>query len=139
MSNNRLVFEGLDELRAALRNLPTHLAAEASRPVMAAANAAAATIKAGYPVRTGKLRDGLTVETIDAPFQAGAIVKNRARHAAIFEYGTQARHTAIGANRGAMPPGHVFVPAIVRNRRRMYEELKGLLERNGLQVTGDAE
>jgi Bacteriophage HK97-gp10, putative tail-component len=139
MSANRLIFEGLDELRAALRNLPTHLAAEASRPVQGAANAAAASIKAGYPVRTGKLRDHLIVETIDAPFQAGALVKNTARHAAIFEYGTQARHTAIGANRGSMPPGHVFIPAIVRARRRMYEDLKGLLERNGLQVSGDAE
>jgi hypothetical protein len=38
-------------------------------------------------------------------FSAGAIVINRAKHAAIFENGTQARHTAIGANRGSMPPG----------------------------------
>ena len=71
-------------------------------------------------------------------YSAGAIVKNRAKHAYIFENGTQARHTGLGYNRGAMPPGHVFIPEIVRRRRGMYEKLAEMLRQHGLQVPGDA-
>lgn len=138
MSNNRLDL-GLDELREALRNLPAELTGEASRIVQAAANGAAAQIKAAYPRRTGNLGDGVTVETISGgQFTAGAIVKNTSKHAFIFENGTQARHTAIGANRGSMPPGHAFVPAIIRKRRWMDEQHIDLLRRHGLTVEGDA-
>ena len=69
----------------------------------------------------------------------GAEVKNVAPHANIFENGTQARHTRIGANRGSMPPGHVFVPRIVRARHRLTQELKDMVARTtGAQVSGDA-
>jgi hypothetical protein len=138
-SNNQLRFDGLAELRAALRELPSDLTSEASHIVEGAANSAAADIKPAYPVRTGHLRDGLTVTHFDqGKFSTGAIVKNTAPHAFMFENGTQVRHTDIGANRGSMPPGHVFIPRVIRARRRMYEELKALLVRSGLQVSGDA-
>jgi hypothetical protein len=71
-------------------------------------------------------------------FSAGAIVKNTAKHAWIFENGTQARHNDLGANRGSMPPGHVFIPAVIKRRRIMYQQLRALLERHGLKVSGDA-
>lgn len=138
MSNNRLTFSGLDELRAALRQLPAELTGEASHIVEGAANGAAASIKAGYPSRTGDLRDHVTVETMQSGFSTGAVVKNTSKLAYIFENGSQARHTAIGANRGSMPPGHVFIPIVIRKRRQMYEQLKDLLTRHGLQVSGDA-
>ena len=137
MSNNRLRFDGLSELREALRNLPGDLTGEARNEVEGAANGAAADIKRSYPVRTGNLRDGLTVTHFDqGMFSTGALVKNTAKHAFIYEYGTQARHNAIGANRGSMPPGHVFVPAVIRARRLMYERLKSMLVRHGLVVSG---
>jgi hypothetical protein len=136
MSRNSLKFQGLEELRAALRNLPAELTAEATRIVEGAANGAAADIKRNYPVRTGHLRDHLTVTHYDqGKFSTGAIVKNTSPHAWMFENGTQARHTAIGANRGAMPPGHVFIPRITRARRLMWTQLKELLTRKGLLVT----
>lgn len=139
MSQNRLVLNGLDELRQALRTLPADLTAEASHLIEGVANGAAADIKAAYPVRTGNLRNHLTVTHFErGRFSAGAIVKNTAKHASIFEHGTQARHTAIGAHRGSMPPGHVFVPRMIRARRRMYQGLKDLLSRHGLLVSGDA-
>jgi len=135
---NRLVFDGLSELREALRNLPAELAGEAQHIVEGAANGAAASIKAAYPVRTGNLRDHLTVTHVDqGKYSAGAIVKNTAKHAALFESGTQARHTDIGANRGSMPPGHVFIPRVTKARRQMYTVLKDLLVRKGLLVSGD--
>jgi len=135
--SNRLVFDGLDELREALRNLPAELAGEASHIVEGAANGAAADIKAAYPVRTGNLRDHLTVTHVDqGKYSAGAIVKNTAKHAALFEFGTQARHTDIGANRGSMPPGRVFITRAIKARRQMYTALKDLLVRKGLLVSG---
>jgi bacteriophage HK97-gp10 putative tail-component len=139
VSNNRIVFEGLDELRAALRALPETLTQEASAIVDGAANAAADEIRDAYPERSGNLRNHVVVTHFEGGrFSAGAIVKNTAKHAWIFENGSQARHTTIGANRGSMPPGHVFVPRAVRYRRAMYQRLKDLLVRHGLIVSGDA-
>lgn len=141
MSNNRLVFNGLAELKAALRALPEELTGEASNIVDGTVNGAAVEIRSGYAKhsRSGRLQGGVIVTRVDrGKFTAGAIVKNTAKHAAIFENGTQARHTDLGANRGSMPPGHVFVPVVIRRRRSMYQSLKDLLVRKGLQVSGDA-
>lgn len=139
MSHNRLVFHGLEELKADLRNLPAELASEASQIVVESANGAATEIVATYPERTRNLKRGVKVQMLTGSvFFVGAVVKNTAKHAWIFENGTQARHTALGANRGAMPAGRVFVPTVLRWRRRMYEQLTALLERHGLRVTGRA-
>jgi hypothetical protein len=139
VSNNRLEFTGLKELREALRRLPQELKAEAQKIVMTAATNAGGEIKAAYDThtKTGNLSRGVQVRSSEASaFSAGAIVVSRAKHAWIFENGTQARHTDIGANRGAMPPGRVFIPVVMRRRRRMYYELIEIVEKQGLQVTG---
>ena len=62
------------------------------------------------------------------------VVRNRNPLAGIFEYGTQARHTKIGANRGSMPPGHVFVPRMQQARVVLVSRLAALVERHGLVV-----
>lgn len=134
-------WNGLEELRAALRNLPKDLAGEASSIVQRAAADAAQEIRAGYQAhrRTGNLAEHVKVEALSVgPFGAGMAVKSTAKHAQIFERGTELRHTSLGANRGAMPPGRVFVPAVIRRRRTMYERLKALLISHGLTVRGDA-
>jgi hypothetical protein len=56
----------------------------------------------------------------------------------MFENGTQARHTALGASRGAMPPGHVFIPVAAAERRAMYKDLAQVVADEGLEVSGDA-
>ena len=138
MSGNRFVWNGLEEFKAALRALPAELTDEASGIVEANANAVVAEIQAGYPVRTGDLRDHVAVTFTTSHYATGAVVKNTSKLAYIFENGTQARHNKLGANRGSMPPGHVFIPAIIRRRRVMYEQLADLLTRHGLQVSGVA-
>jgi len=140
VSNNRLVLEGLAEFRAALRALPAELVVEAGPIVEGAANGAAAAIVAAYPERTGRLRKGVSVKRVSEGglYGVGAVVVNRAPHAALFDSGTQTRQTAIGANRGRMPPGNVFVPRIIQARRQMYARLKDLLARQGFVVSGDA-
>lgn len=138
MSGNRFVFDGLEQLLTDLRALPAELTTEGGHIVEGRANGAAATIKGGYPSRSGELRDKLTVTHTRSVFGARSVVRNSSKYADEFEFGTQARHTAIGANRGSMPPNPLFTQTVQRARRAMYGDLKDLLVRHGLTVSGDA-
>lgn len=132
-----LRMEGLKELRQALRDLPEHLRDEARDIVLNRAETARAAVDAAYPERTGRLKRGLTLKTEYSAFGVSVLLRNRAPHAHLFEYGTQARHTSIGANRGSMPARPTFIPIVSRQRRAMYEELIELLRREGLTVMGN--
>jgi hypothetical protein len=155
MSANRMQIDGLAELYAELRRLPSELTGEAKGIVEGAANGAAAEIRAAYPVRATNLQPGPRRRTkffppgnlrarvivsilggkgLAARFGVNVVVKNTAPHAWLFERGTQTRQNALGANRGAMPLGNVFVPIVIRRRRAMYADLKALVVRHGLTV-----
>lgn len=147
MSGNQIVWNGLEELRAQLRNLPADCAEEASGIVDEAAREAQATIEAGYPVVSGRLRAGLRVTHVhEGKYAAGAVLKNTAKHAWLYDNGSEARHYVSGGGArhatgkmwGRRPPTHLFVRTVIRARRRMYEKLKGLLTRKGFTVSGDA-
>jgi hypothetical protein len=145
-----LRLQGIEEFREALRNLPAELAGEAGHLALAAANSAAVSIRAAYGQHrvTGNLQEHVIVEppvTIGGTV-AGARVRSTARHAYLFEYGTQARHYVTkkkgvvhrtGKMWGKTPPVHIFIPTAIRVRRRMTEDLIDLLRRHGLLVTGD--
>jgi hypothetical protein len=138
---SQVKWNGMEELRAALRQLPEDLTMEATRIVEGAANGAAAQIKAGYPVITGNLRDGVMVTHRDkGKFTAGAVVRNTAKHAWLYDNGSQERHWASGKSTGKMwgksAPTHLFVKTVIRARKSMYAQLKDLLERKGLKVSG---
>jgi hypothetical protein len=146
VSSNQFVFEGLAELKEALRNLPGELTGEASHIVQGAANGATASIKANYARVSGNLDDGVGVEFSRDGFSAGAIVTSKSPHAWMYEHGTQTRRyiTVRGKTHptGAMPPappGRAFIPAMIKARRRMYEQFATMLERHGLVVTGSAD
>lgn len=134
---SRFTFDGLAELKRALTTLPADLSTEASAIVYANADLAAQEIRVAYPKRTSNLANHVTVTRAAGSLSTTATVKNTAKLAWIFENGTQARHTDLGANRGSMPPGHVFIPTMVRRRRIMYDVLKRLLTAHGLLVTGE--
>lgn len=127
-------WHGMAEMLAALRSLPDDLKAEAVHLVEGRANRAVLAIKTGYPVRSGDLRDSVEWEVVDeGRFGVRARIRNTAPHAWIFDEGTQVRHTDIGANRGAMPAAHVFVPPIIRERRALFmEDFAALLTRYGM-------
>jgi len=143
------VLTGIDELREALRNLPAELAAEAGAAVTEAAQAAESDARAAYEAHrhSGNLVSRLSRTTSSSAFGAGALVKNTAKHAWIFENGSEARHytTASGATHGtgamwgktAQPPTHMFVRAMQTRRTAMYARLRAVLERQGLEVTGE--
>ena len=135
---SRLTLTGLDDLSTALAQLPAQLAAEAEALIDERAELMKAEVFQRYPKRTGNLRKGVRIQALrsGSAFTPGRVVTNRAPHAHIFELGTEARHTKIGARRGAMPPGRVFVPAAIRHRRVLMGELLALLERVGLEVSG---
>jgi hypothetical protein len=131
-------FKGLDELQAALRALPAELTGEASKIIQAAGNRAVLDLKRAYPVVTGKLRDRVEVTYTQSGVSTRAVVRSRAPHAHLYEYGTEARHTALGVNRGRMAPTHLFGRTMARVRREMYDQFAALLERAGLRVRGRA-
>ena len=131
-------FKGLEELKAALRALPAELTGEASHLIEAAGNRAVLDLKRAYPVVTGNLRDGVEVTFTTSGVSTRALVRSRAPHAHLYEYGTEARHTGLGLNRGRMAPTHVFGRTMSNVRRELFDQFRALLERHGLRVTGRA-
>lgn len=132
-------FDGLDQLIAELRNLPRDLAEESGGIVLDAGTEAHDSID--YPRLSGDLADHLQLKTINAgAFGAAVVLKNTAKHAAIYEHGSQARYTSAGAFRGQMPPAsgrQSFVAMSIRARARMYDRLRALLVRHGAIVSGE--
>jgi hypothetical protein len=135
---SQLRIDGLRELRKALLALPNDLYREAAVIVNAQAEAAMREMAAAYPVHTGNLRRGLSVELQSGPTSAAARVRNRAQHAYIFESGTGPRRWANGKSTGRMPAGRVFIPIAIQRRRIMLSALIDLCERAGLHVSGAA-
>jgi hypothetical protein len=145
-----LQWKGLTELFEALRSLPEELVGEATHIVEAAANGAAAAVRAGYASHrhSGNLEAHVVVKAIDmGRFGTGLVVRSTAKHAHLFESGTEATRYYTGtdrrgrkftkASRGRMPAGHVFIPAMIRARQAMYRDLIDLVERSGATVSGD--
>ena len=132
-------WEGLAELVEQLRTLTTDLTTTATPDVEAAARAAMATIVAGYPRRTGDLKDHMAVIMNHDNDRAKAVVINTSPHAVIYERGAQARHTALGAYRGSTPPHPIFSATMIRTRRTLYAQpIPNVLTRFGLKVFGSA-
>lgn len=143
MSPVRLTFAGFDDLRATLRRLPEDLRDEARDLVQAEGERAGDEIRAAYERHrvTGNLAAGVVVEAFARErFGAAVRVASKAKHAFIFENGTEVRRTKRGWPRGKMWTRQagvpVFVPAMLRARKRLREGLRALLTRAGLTVTG---
>lgn len=128
-------WEGLEELKAALRQLPAELAGEASHIVEGTANGAIVDMRAEYP--PGELRDKLYQSTLSTgPFGVGIEIRNASGWSWHWDHGTQMRHWINGKNTGQLRPHHTFGRVMAQSRRRMYGQLQQLLERHGLRVSG---
>lgn len=132
----RLEIRGLDELRQALRDLPADLTNEASVIVQAHADDAAGQIRDVYQEHrvTGHLAGGVTVDRSHSAFTTRAIVRSKAKHAHLFEFGSQLRHHDSGKSVGAMPARPTVIPIAQRTRRRMVAVLVNLVRKAGFQV-----
>lgn len=143
MAKSFAVWDGLKEYQAQLAQMPDELVVEAGREVEGAVNGAYVDIKGAYPSRTGNLKNGMRVQAVTQHgLIVAAVVKNIAPHAILFELGTQARHyfTVNGVKHltGKMPPGHVFVPRILKARRQLTARLKDMLFRFGAAQVNEA-
>lgn len=142
MAKSLVVWDGLAELRAEILALPEACTGEAALKIEGAANGAKVDIAGAYPWRTGDTRKKTVVVPIARKgFIVGAVVKNTSKLASVIENGSQARHyfTVNGVNHltGKMPALHVFVPRILKARRRLVQELKDMVARHGAVVTGE--
>lgn len=134
-----VTIEGMDDLRAALRQLPQDLTDEAAGIVSGYAAQAQQEISSGYPQGpTGNLKNRVTVtNNAGRRFGTVSIVKSAAPHASIFEKGTKVRQTGKGYNRGAMPEppeSERMIPKVIRLRQRMVSDLIALVQRAGFEV-----
>lgn len=130
-------WKGFDELLAAFQSLPKDLADEASPLAIDQATAAAFAIKGAWAShrRSGEMDQKLRVSALKAgAYARGATVIDSSEHALWFENGTAARHTKQGWDRGAMPPAHIFGPALARARSRFYGDVAQLLQAHGMDV-----
>lgn len=139
MSANRLEFDGLDDLRSALRQLPADMASQGASIVETTAARVGADVVRNYPSRTGTLQRRVRVDHgVSARSGVSAIVRSAAPHASLYEFGTEARRTGAGANRGRMPVGPEssrLIPQAIRARRRMTDELTALVRAAGFEVS----
>ena len=130
-----VVWTGLDEYIRELASLPRDMATSSASIMRDAAEDTARELRAAYPVRTGHLRDSVRVVDRSRELKAHASVTNTSEYASAFEYGTQARHTAIGATRGRMPAGKVFIPIVLRRRREATRDVGDVLVDKGATLS----
>lgn len=132
----RVQWDGLNEFQQTIRQLPKEMTAEAAAIVARHAEASARTVRANYPLGpSGNLKRRVTVEADRSPDRIRGVVRSRAPHAHLFEFGTVRRRNRRGANRGVMPPappGQAAIPVFIRERRKMTEELIELVRLGGL-------
>ncbi len=116
-------IEGMDEIIAALRELPAQMTRDEWGPIVKdSAEGMTAELKGVYPRVTGTLADRIVLEPgRDSVLRAK--VRSKAPHAFIYEHGTVSRYTKKGAGRGEMPRANVFVPAAIRWRERMVRKV----------------
>ena len=121
----KAAFDGLIEMIDDLRRMPTEIEKAASWHVQEAAETMASEVRGEYPTVTGHLERGIKVTRVNA-FRA--VVRSTARHAYIYERGTVARRWASGKGTGKMPAANVFIPAAIKARRHMTEQLVRVVE-----------
>ena len=141
-------FTGMAELIADLENLPEEFKGEAANIVTATANGMATDVRSRYPSVSGNLRDHVVVERDSDGDPLKARVKNTARHSHLYERGTVERfqYTRKSKSVGEMFQKQLgkgntgkptFIPAAVRARARMKEQLVSMVKRSKVRgMTG---
>jgi len=132
----KVQWSGLNELLRALGSLPRDLQSEGMGIVRDETEGAAVEMAHGYEKKSGKL--ARSVRTIyPASNLLIGIAQAKAPHSHLYEFGTEQRRTASGANRGRMPERAVTVPIARRRRANMARRLVDMLRRYGFRI-GDA-
>lgn len=135
----KVVLDGFDALVAELTKAPAEIRAQGMEIIRQETEGHAQEVRNAYGQHrvTGNLERGVNTEYPSTQVLIG-IVRSKARHASIYENGTDVRRTNNGANRGRMPKPspQLFVPLAIRRRERMRRRLADMLRGLGFQVTG---
>lgn len=132
-----MVWHGLEEFRAQLRQVPKNCSGESARIIEGGVNGAFVTISTVYGKHryTGTLQDRLTITPMrqKGELTTGLVLKSGSPLAWIFDNGTQARHWKSGKSTGKMwartPPTHIFLKTIIKTRREITDKLHGMVHR----------
>jgi hypothetical protein len=140
--NATLTITGIAEMKDALARLPAELRAKATGHVIEAAYAAQREVVAQYPIgpphklrtnanyKGGNLKKGVRVYIKEmSAFAVMAQVRSTAPHAWLWEHG-RSRWGPI-----ANPPQPVFIPTMIRHRRKLYQQIAEICRDAGLTVT----
>lgn len=120
-------FTGMAALIRDLELLGPRVQQAAGNIAQHAAQQHRAAVLGKYPRRTGRLQNGVVVESTN-PLRW--TTRSKAPHANLFESGTMVRRThSTGANRGRMTAANVFKPEAQRARAEMVRAMIGLVER----------
>jgi hypothetical protein len=126
-------LEGFDALRHALITAPIQIRHEGMDIVRDETEGAAIEMSQAYARKTGTLAARVKTSYPVSGALIG-IAQSTAPHSHLYEFGTKARRTAGGANRGTMP-ARPTTPAIAQRRReRMARRLIEMVKRFGFQV-----
>lgn len=130
-------MDGLDALIRTLTEAPEAIREEGMAIVRETTEGAASEMAHRYTVQTGTLQRRVRTSYPSSRILVG-IAQSTAPHAHLYEFGTRARRTASGANRGVMPAASpaVVVPIAQRWRARMYARLAAMLRDRGFVVEG---
>jgi hypothetical protein len=146
MAKTFVVWNGLNEYREELRQLPEACTGEAAHIVEAGANGAYVTISAVYGAHhfTGTLQKRLTLSPlkVSGQFTTGLKLTSGSPIAWLFDNGSQARHyvTEKGVTHvtGRMPPSHIFSSTVGKTKRAIVQNLKDMVMRRGAtSVSGE--
>jgi hypothetical protein len=107
------IWTGLEDYRQELARAPDQLTAEAGDILRDQARATVAQLRAAYPYRTGRLRRGVQIE--ERP--GGALVRNVAPYAMLYEYG-----------RGGRAGGKTYYAVVLPRRHEALRQIIALLE-----------
>ena len=120
-----VTWSGLDAYERELAAWPAATAHDAATHVETRARAAFSTVRAGYPVVTGTLRDGLRLaNTTRDPLQPHWTLRNDVVYARIWESGGM-------TTGGPQAPGKLLIPTSMRERRAMVAEVVEVVRATG--------
>jgi hypothetical protein len=143
---NRVVWSGLKEYYAELKQLPDACTGETEKLIEGEVNGAYTTVSQVYGAHrhTGTLQKRLTIAPLKrkGQFIAGRELRSGSPIAWLFDNGSQARHWASGKSTGTMwgktPPTHIFAKTVAKARRALTLQYKAMLLRRGAKtVTGE--
>lgn len=134
--SGRVHVTGLTELMRELSNAPEEIRADGMDIVRDTTERAAADLRNEYEQHhvSGTLARRVTASYPASGALVG-VIQSTAPHSHLFEWGTKARTSASGANRGVMPKANVVVRVARSHRERMETRLMAMLANRGFLVS----